>query len=494
MDAYFGDFRFVNLIFQRSLAAVYLIAFAAALNQFPALLGEKGFLPVPAFVRNVPFANAPSLFQFYYSDLFFSMAAWAGIALAALVLAGVFEKGPWWLPASAWLALYFLYLSIVNVGQTFYSFGWESMLLEAGFLAAFLGPACMKPSLVPVLALRWMLFRLILGAGLIKLRSDPCWRDLTCLNFHFETQPMPNPLSWYFHRLPAPVLAGGVLLNHLVEVLAPFGLLGPQWVAAAAGGLIIAHQALLIVSGNFSFLNFLTIALCLTALSDGVLKAALPALPEPRPAPAYARYLAYALGLAVALLSVKPALNLASRNQVMNYDYNPLRLVNTYGMFGTITKERYEVVVEGTDEARLTPGTKWQEYRFKGKPGDVMARPPQVAPYHLRLDWLMWFLPFSVTVTDEGVLPDGYDLWFLRFMEKLLEGDRRTLALLGLGPFQAAPPRYVRARFYRYRFTTYAEKARTGAWWTRELKGEYLPPVDLQALKRTGLDAVERSF
>ena len=281
------------------------------------------------------------------------------------------------------------------------------MLLEAGFLAAFLGPACMKPSLVPVLALRWMLFRLILGAGLIKLRSDPCWRDLTCLNVHFETQPMPNPLSWYFHRLPGPVLMGGVLINHVVEVLAPFGLLGPQYVAAAAGGLIIAHQALLIVSGNFSFLNFLTIALCLTALSDRVLKLALPeCLPELRPSPAYAQYL-------------------ASRGQIMNYDYNPLRLVNTYGMFGTITKERYEVVVEGTDEGALKPGTKWQEYEFKGKPGDVRAMPPQVAPYHLRLDWLMWFLPFSVNVTERGIIPYGYDVWFLRFMEKLLEGDKK---------------------------------------------------------------------
>lgn len=487
MEAYFGDFRIANLIFQRSLAAVYLVAFAAALNQFPALLGENGFLPVPAFVREVPFSGAPSLFHFFYSDRLFALTAWSGIALSALLVLGLLEKGPWWLPAAAWLALYFLYLSIVNVGQTFYAFGWESMLLEAGFLAAFLGPAAMKPSLVPVLALRWMLFRLILGAGLIKLRNDPCWRDLSCLACHFETQPMPNPLSWYFHRLPAPVLAGGVLINHVVELLAPFGFLGPQPVAAAASALVIAHQLLLIVSGNFSFLNFLTIALCLTGLSDSVFRWFGPVeLPAARQPSALHQYLLYGLGACVAFLSVRPALNLLSREQVMNASYNQYHLVNTYGMFGTITKERYEVVLEGTAAAGPGPEAKWEEYEFKGKPGDVKARPPQAAPYHLRLDWLMWFLPFSVNVDEKDIMVYGHERWFIRFMEKLLEGDPVTLKLLKRSPF-TRPPRYVRARFYRYRFTGREEKKRTGAWWKRELAGEYLRPVDLRALKAAGI-------
>jgi len=487
MDAYFGDFRLVNLLFQRSLAAIYLIAFTAALNQFPALLGERGFLPVPDFVRQVPFSAAPSLFQFFYSDRIFLLAAWAGIVLSGLLIFGLFEKGPWWLLSAAWLALYFLYLSIVNVGQNFYSFGWESMLVEAGFFAAFLGPATMKPSLIPVMALRWILFRLILGAGLIKLRNDPCWRDLTCLNYHFETQPMPNPLSWYFHHLPRPILAGGVLMNHVVEVIAPLGLLGPQYAAAAAGALIIAHQALLIVSGNFSFLNFLTIALCFTAFSDAALKWVLPLELPPARGSGVHQYLLYALAAATVLLSVRPALNLASSSQIMNESFNPWQLGNAYGMFGDITKERYEVVVEGTAEEKLTPATKWEEYEFKGKPGGVLARPPQVAPYHLRLDWLMWFLPFSAEVTADGVFVQGQELWFVRFMKKLLEGDRGTLELLKPGPFRAAPPRHVRARFFRYRFTSPVEKKKTGAWWKRELAGEYLPPVDLAALKAAGL-------
>jgi hypothetical protein len=482
MESYFGDFRLASLVFQRCLAAVYLVAFLSALNQFPALLGEKGLLPVPDFVRQVPFSAAPGIFQFYYSDRFFAAAAWAGILLSGLLLLGLPQRAPWWACSGAWLALYALYLSIVNAGQVFYSFGWETMLLEAGFLAAFLGPAHLKPSLVPVLSLRWLLFRLILGAGLIKLRGDPCWRDLTCLNYHFETQPMPNPLSWYFNRLPAPVLAAGVFFNHVVEVAAPWALLGPQAAAAAAGALIAGHQLMLIVSGNFSFLNFLTLALCLTTVSDGLIARFLPVGLPPARAPAgFHLYLLFGLGAAVALLSVRPVLNLASPRQIMNYSYNPFHLVGTYGMFGSITRERYEIVLEGTSDENPGPAAAWREYEFKGKPGGLGRLPPQVAPYHLRLDWLMWFLPFSVEVDKKGIMIYGYEAWYLRLVKKLLEGDRAALALLAPGPFRDAPPRYVRARFYRYRFAG-PQARRRGQWWERRLAGEYMAPVDLRAL------------
>ena len=489
MDGYFGEFRIANLLFQRSLAAVYCVAFLAAFNQFPALLGEHGLLPVPAFVKAVPFSDSPSIFQFFYSDRFFTAAVGTGLLLSTLLVFGVLEKGPWWLLASVWATLYFLYLSIVNVGQVFYAFGWESMLVEAGFFAAFLGPVTSKPSLIPVMALRWMLFRLILGAGLIKLRNDPCWRDLTCLNSHFETQPMPNPLSWFAHQLPKPVLAGGVVMNHVVEVVAPFGLLGPTPVAAVAGILIIGHQMLLIATGNFSFLNYLTIVLCLLAFSDALLHRILPLqLPVAQPMSSVHQGLLYLLASVTVLLSLQPALNLLSRQQDMNRNYNAWQLVNTYGMFGTITKERYEVVIEGTADNAITTATRWREYAFKGKPGDITKRPPQVAPYHLRLDWLLWFVPFSVEVSEAGLATSGYELWFVRLMQRLLEGDPKTLALFASTPFGDKPPRYVRAAFYRYQFTTPAERQASHAWWKRKWMGEYMPPIDLGALHAAGLD------
>jgi hypothetical protein len=477
MEAYFDGLWLVRLLFQRGLAAIYLTAFLVALNQFPALLGERGLLPVPAFLQGVSFREAPSLFHWRYSDRLLAAVAWLGIALAGLTLLGIPESGPLWLSVAVWWLLWALYLSIVNVGQTFYAFGWESMLLEAAFFAAFLGPRHLEPSPVPILILRWMLFRVELGAGLIKLRHDPCWWDLTCLFYHYETQPLPNPLSWYFHRMPKLFHKLSVLFSHVVQVLAPFGLFAPQPVASIAAGLIIFHQLWLIISGNYSWLNWLTVILGIVGLSDAVLAPLLPiAAPELMPRPAIYDRLLYVLAGATLVLSIQPTLNLFSRHQLMNFSYNPLHLVNTYGAFGSITKERYEIVLEGTDAAVTAPQTTWKAYEFRAKPGDPMRRPPQVAPYHLRLDWLMWFLPFSA---PSGMVTRGYEVWFERFVQKLLEGDRQTLKLLRHNPFPERPPKFIRAGFYRYHYTDWQERRKTGAWWTRTWIDEYLSPVSL---------------
>jgi hypothetical protein len=167
---------------------------------------------------------------------------------------------------------------------------------------------------------------------------------------------------------------------------------------------------------------------------------------------------------------VKPVRNLLAREQVMNTSYTPYHLVNTYGAFGSITRERYEIVIEGSDDAVVTAGTKWKEYEFKGKPGNPARLAPQIAPYHLRLDWLMWF----------AAMPSVYyDPWFIHLLQRLLQGDAATIALLKGNPFPAAPPRHIRALHYRYRFTSPAEHRRTGLWWQRELAGTYFPAVSL---------------
>jgi hypothetical protein len=318
---------------------------------------------------------------------------------------------------------------------------------------------------------RWVLFRLIFGAGLIKLRGDPCWREITCLDYHFETQPMPNPLSWYFHWLPGWAHRAGVLFNHLVEVVVPFFYFAPQPVAGVAGLLTILFQGSLIVSGNFSWLNFITIVLACSTLSDSQIGALIPvAIPSqsfPSPLQLWATR---GLAVLVAVLSIQPVRNLLSREQAMNLSYNPLQLVNTYGAFGSITRERYEIVIEGTEDAVVTPTTRWRPYEFKGKPGAPSRLPPQIAPYHLRLDWLMWF----------AAMPSPfYDPWFVRLLEKLLEGDRSVLTLLKGNPFPEAPPRHVRALYYLYRFTTPEERQRSGDWWHRELVGTYFPTASL---------------
>lgn len=454
--------------------------------QFPALLGERGLLPVPEFTQAVPFSESPGLFHFRYSDRLLRIVAAAGIAISTLLFVGATEQMAWWLSPICWLAVYVLYLSIVNVGQRFYSFGWESMLLEAGFFAAFIGPSYMVVPAVPILILRWMLFRVEFGAGLIKIRHDKCWRDLTCLYYHHETQPLPNPISYYFHLIPKMVLRGGVAFSHLVQIALPFGLFAPQPVAAICAGFIIFHQLLLIVSGNYAWLNWLTVVLAITGFTDTTLGAsAATFLPHAMPYPIWHGDLMGVLLAVVVFLSIAPTLNLFSPNQLMNYSYNPLHLVNTYGAFGSISKQRFEVVMEGTRDAVVNADTKWLEYEFKAKPGSLTRRPPQVAPYHLRLDWLMWFLPLGVTVAERNLLLLGYDLWFLRFVQKLLQNDAQTAALLKSNPFaDGTPPAIIRARYYLYEFTSPEEHKNSGAWWKRTLIADYMPPTRLNDLNR----------
>ncbi len=485
MHGYFGDVWIARLLLQRGMAGIYLIAFIAVLHQFKPLLGERGLLPVPDYLKHIRFRQAPSIFCWRYSDRLLEAVAWTGLLVSVCALLGLTESESVWLSLGAWLLLWVLYLSIVNVGQSFYGFGWESMLLEAGFFTAFLGPARMRASILPILILRWMLFRTEVGAGLIKLRHDVCWRELTCLFYHYETQPLPNPLSWYFHRLPRVLHRFSALFSHFVQVIVPFGLFAPQPIASIAAGLIIFHQLWLIISGNYSWLNWLTVVLGVAGFSDRILAFAIPLTPPPlAPAPLTFNILLYGISAATVLLSIRPALNLLSRNQVMNFSYNQFHLVNTYGAFGQVGRERYEIVIEGTDEQVITPHTRWREYGFRAKPGDPMRMPPQVAPYHLRLDWLIWFLSFSVAVSADGIRVWRYDLWFLKLIRKLLTGDPATLSLIGNNPFAERPPVFIRALFYRYQYTNWQQKRHAGAWWTRRLLGVYLKPVSLDNLEQ----------
>ncbi|MFF4233517.1 lipase maturation factor family protein [Streptomyces sp. NPDC001820] len=461
------DYWLGRLVFQRALAAVYLFAFLTAALQFRALIGERGMLPVPAFVRRVPMRRAPSLFQLRYSDRLFALCAWAGALLSAALVAGAADHVPLAAAMAWWAALWVLYLSIVNVGQTWYGFGWESLLLETGFLAIFLGNDRTAPPVLVLWLLRWVLFRVEFGAGLIKLRGDECWRKLTCLDYHHETQPMPGPLSWFFHHLPKPLHRVEVAANHVTQLVLPVLLFTPQPVAGAAAGVIVLTQLWLVVSGNFAWLNWLTIVLALSAV-DGSLFADPPALPAP---PLWYEVVVIAVTALIVGLSYRPARNLFSRRQQMNRSYDPLHLVNAYGAFGSVGRVRHEVVIEGTEEMVLHPGTVWQEYEFKGKPGDVRRMPRQFAPYHLRLDWLMWFAALS---------PAYAAPWFGPFVERLLDGDRDTLRLLRRNPFPHAPPAYVRARLYRYRYTTWRELRATGAWWHRTYVREFLRPTRLR--------------
>jgi Lipase maturation factor len=480
LDLTAPDYSIARFLIERGLAIIYLTAFVVALRQFPALCGERGLQPATRFLARVSFGAAPSLFHWGYSDRRLQVVAWTGIVVSALLVVGLPQLAPLPVTMVAWVVLWILYQSIVNVGGTFYGFGWESLLLEAGFLAIFLGNAETPPQWLVILAFRWLAFRVEFGAGLIKLRGDRCWRDLTCMDFHHETQPMPNPLSWWFHHLPRPLHRAEVLGNFVAQLVLPFGLFLPQPLASIAAVLMIATQLYLVISGNYAWLNWLTIIAAVAGVSDAVFRALLPFLPAEGSGPAFVPtpewFTIAVLGLTLLVVGLSwwPVRNLASPAQAMNASFNALHIVNTYGAFGTVGRERYELVIEGSDEAM--PGhddDAWREYRFKGKPDDPTRLPPQVAPYHYRLDWMLWFIPLS---------PAYGGAWFMRFLVRILEGDRETLRLLRRNPFPDRPPGWIRARFFHYRFSTWTELRRTGAWWVRTPAEEYVPPVRLADL------------
>ncbi|MES2526262.1 MAG: lipase maturation factor family protein [Bdellovibrionota bacterium] len=457
------DMVLIRSLFTRSLALLYFIAFLNAFHQFPALLGEHGLSPVRQ-------TTSPSLFNWKYSDQLLRIVCVVGMVSSLfLSFSGTTS---YLLHIFLWLMMYGLYLSIVSVGQTFYGFGWESMLLEAGFFAAFLGPEKSMPVWIPILVLRWMLFRTELGAGLIKLRGDPCWRDLTCLIYHHETQPMPNPLSRTFHHGPKWFHQSGVVFSHFVQLVVPFFIFLPSPVSDVAGALIILHQLILVISGNYAWLNWLTIILAILCFHD-------PGPVTSAPPPDLFFYGLIPFGVWVCVLSIEPAKNLWAKRQKMNYCWNRWHLVGAYGAFGSVTKERYEVVLEGEKNGE------WREYEFKGKPGNVKRIPGIFAPYHLRLDWLMWFLPFSVRISGGKVRTWGYEPWFIMLLVKLLRADKETLKLIAHSPWGEERPDRIRARYYRYHFSARGEKN----IWERNFIDDYLPALRLTDLEQLNFEA-----
>jgi hypothetical protein len=476
----------------RLLAFVYLAAFLVLGLQYSALLGPRGLLPIASYLRllhqglgSEAYWRVPTLFWLSDSDGFARVLCWMGVLLSAAALLGVTN-------AFVQLALWMIYGSFVHVGQIFYGYGWEIQLLETGFLAAFLCPlrsvrplpATATPRIV-IWLFRWLVFRIMLGAALIKLRGDPCWRDLTCLDYHFETQPNPNPLSWWMHHAPHSVHAAGVLWNHLVELVVPWFAFGFRRSRHAAGVLLVAFQVFLIVSGNLSFLNWLTIVPALACFDDTAFARLFPPrfsamresflsrfglLSASRP-----QTIASAVfGVLVLVLSAGPVVNLLSSRQAMNRSFDPLDLVNTYGAFGSVDEERHEVILEGTSDRTPDETADWKQYELPCMPGDPRRRPCLIAPYHYRLDWQMWFVGNGAWRGEDI----EQEPWLVHLVWQLLAGEAAPRSLLSYDPFPESPPRWIRAGIWQYRFT---QTRADGAWWTRERVGEYLNPVSLES-------------
>jgi len=476
--------RFVLL---RWFGFVYLIAFYVAARQLVPLVGADGLTPAPLFLDVLRqyygsswagFVHFPMLFWLDCSDSWLQVVPWIGVILSCVMLAGYAN-------ALMLTVMWILYMSIVHIGQDWYGYGWEIQMLETGFLAIFLCPLLdarpfplRPPPFAVILLFRWLIVRIMLGSALIKLRGDSCWTDFTALYYHFETQPIPNPISRWFHFLPHPVLQFGTFWTFVVELGAPWLAFGPRWGRLIAGFLMVSFQLTLIVSGNLSFFNWLTILPALACFDDRFWGHILPvrlvakanqARHDAIPSRAMT-VTTWAVAGLIGLLSIQPVLNLFDPTQRMNASFDPLSLVNTYGAFGTVGRERPVIVFEGSNGSDPATATDWKEYPYVGSPWDPHRTPPFIAPYQPHLDWQLWFAAMGS--------PRQYP-WTLNLVWKLLHNDPATLGLFAGNPFPEHPPRYIRAVLYKYQFAQPDNPEHF--YWKREKLGLWLPPLSIDS-------------
>jgi len=446
-------------LFLRSLALIYFIAFASLIPQIVGLIGEHGIAPA----REV----YPTVMSLNVSDTFLRILPWTGMALAAMLFFRI-------VPMSAVIGLYVLYLHVSMIGQDFFTFQWDALLLETGFAAILVTPFGLLPayakstSRIGIWVLRFLAFRLMLESGLVKLLSgDPTWRNWTALTFHYETQPLPTPVAWYAHHLPATFQKLSCAGVFAVELIVPFLFLMPRKLRITGAWITITFQILIALTGNYTFFNLLAIALCIPLLDDqhlyGLLRRT---VPPGDSAPRQWRWATIPLGMFLIVLGMSQLLAMVRVIPEPPDVFPTLAIVNRYGLFAVMTTSRSEIVIEGSDDGR-----EWKPYEFRFKPGDVSKPLRWAAPYQPRLDWQMWFAALGRHQASP---------WFSRLVERLLEGSPDVLQLLEKNPFPDRPPRVVRARVYDYHFSDPSTRRSTHAIWTRSLLGGYFPAVSLR--------------
>lgn len=485
-------FRVSGDLFLRSLGLIYVIAFLSLLPQVRGLIGSQGILPVEQTLRIVSDRFGSSSFIEYPTLLWFWSTDTALVALCVLgALAGVVGAiTPYvWLP---WCVAWSTYLSLITLGRAFLSFQWDALLLETGFLAIIhvlvhahgwaagsdRRPYAFSASPQPLRAVswvyRWLLFRLMFSSGVVKLASnDATWWDLSALTRHFETQPLPNVIAWYVHHLPRSFLTFSCVVMFAIELVVPFLFFAPRRLRHLAAVLTIGFQVLIFLTGNYTFFNLLTIALCLWLIEDtGWHRVILERFKQPlrRHANALRKWAIPAICLNLVFSSMLLTRGAFRADipfpQAIYKIYRaiaPYRVLNTYGLFAVMTTGRPEIILEGSADGEV-----WEKYEFTYKPGDVYRHPPFVAPHQPRLDWQMWFAALG---------PIRNSPWFHRFVQKLFEGSEPVRKLLLQDPFPDTPPSYLRARVFNYRFSSPAEHESDGVWWKRTFSHIYLGPI-----------------
>src|SRR5438067_2305139 len=471
--------------FLRALGVIYLIAFVSLWAQADGLIGTNGISAVNQFLPAVyeqlgrqAYSLLPTLCWFNSTDAFLHFLCGAGVAFSLLLVFGI-------APAICLIALFVFYLSLTIGGQTFLSFQWDILLLETGFLSIFLAPWQLWQkrgqetpiSRAALFLLKLLLFKLMLMSGVVKLTSgDDCWWNLTALDYHYWSQPLPTMFGWWADQSPGWFKHFSVAFCLVVEIIVPFFIWAPRRPRLIAAGLMIFLQVVIAITGNYCFFNLLTIALCLLLIDDATLVRKYATVIDRR----YSRQLS--IFGAIVMIIVSLPINAWLIFNAFRPDARPphalanlyeqleaFRIVNGYGLFRVMTKDRCEIVLEGSAE-----GVEWLPYEFKWKPGDVKRAPGWCAPHQPRLDWQMWFAALERPQQNP---------WLVGLIVRLLQGSDDVSRLLAHNPFPERPPRYIRAVFYRYRFTTVSELRQSGAWWKRQELREYLPGVSLNQLR-----------
>lgn len=485
-------FTFATSLFLRLLALVHLVAFASFWSQLDGLVGPNGLLPAARFFSAVheqlgasAYFQLPSLCWIFGAGTFLHLLCGAGVVAAALLFAGI-------APVACLIFLWAGYLSVSGAGQIFFNFQWDALLLEITLLAVFVAPWKCRPLWRPHepprpgrLLLGWLLFRLMFLAGVVKLASgDASWRDLSALALHYETQPLPTPLAWFAHQLPAAWQRASCAGMFALELIVPFFLFAPRTLRHNAALLLTAFMAAIALTGNYTFFNLLAIALCLLCLDDAwwnsrctfhLRRGPRRQLGVANPAGiARLQRLAtrwFAVGVFVYTGAQALPVLLPRFGPLPGFDgiarlVAPLRSFNNYGLFAVMTRPRPELIFEGSDDGRS-----WGAYELPHKPGELTHRPTWVAPHQPRLDWQLWFAALGSPEQNR---------WVLALCEHLLRGTPDVLGLLGQNPFAEKPPRHVRVIRYEYHFTDAATRARTGQWWRRTPLEIYLGPLSLR--------------
>ena len=457
-------------LFIKLLAVNYLCAFVSLLVQIKGLYGVQGISPVSDLLnrckriyKEKAFTLLPTLFWVKSSDRTLLSAAWIGIAFSVLCLMGFY-------PSLFLLGMWLIYYSFYNVGAPFLSFQWDILLLEVGGIGLLFAIQSPPPMLF-VYLLWFVLFRFMFSSGYKKLVcGSQEWRNLTAMAYHYETQPLPTQLGYYAHQLPLWFSKASVMGIYFFEIVVPIFIFMPDEVRLVACLLLIFLQLLIAATGNYAFFNLLSITMCVPLVPDRFLTG-LESIAAFQPLIGENLVVYILISIAAGMLLLVNILEFATL-------FAPVRMLNKildpfqrfccalpYGLFIRMTSQRDEIIIEGSDDME-----NWKEYEFRWKPGDPHQPPRLVAPHQPRLDWQMWF----AALTSYHQAP-----WFEHFLHRLLEGSDDVIKLLKTNPFPDAPPKYIRAHLYRYRFTDLSTKRKTGAWWTRTYVRPYTPVLSL---------------